>query len=56
MPREKHNIHRKDTPEAKNAVKMTFVVEKSGKATQRGCGGGGRKGQKNITSDYILAV
>ena len=50
-----HNIHRKDTPETKNAVKMTFVVEKSGKAAQRKCGGGG-KGQKNVTSDYILAV
>ena len=52
-----HNIHRKDTPETKNAVKMTFVVEKSGKAAQRKCGGGARaKSQKNVTSDYILAV
>ena len=49
-----HNIHRKDTPETKNAVKMTFVVEKSGKLPKGNAGGG--KGQKNVTSDYILAV
>jgi len=45
---EKHNIHRKDTPEAKNAVKMTFVVEKSGKAAQRESGGGQGPKEYNV--------